>query len=84
MSRDEYFNNFSLEIRTTYDDDVYSLLYSIESHSFGKSQISRYVILDLPSFDQYQNMFEKISHMGSYRNGKEKIVSSFVRRKKKN
>jgi hypothetical protein len=65
INNDEYFNNFSLEIRATHDDDIYSLLYNIESNSLGKDYASRYILLDLYSFDSYQYMFEKISHMGT-------------------
>jgi hypothetical protein len=66
MNDEEYFNNFSLDIRTTDYEDVYSLLYSIESNSFHKDQLPRYILLDLYSYDDYERMFEKISHMGLY------------------
>ncbi|UJR28098.1 hypothetical protein I4U23_009353 [Adineta vaga] len=64
MNYDEYFDDFILDIRTTIYDDVYSLLYSIESHSLHKDQVPRYVLLDLHSYDNYEKMFDKISHMG--------------------
>jgi len=66
INNDEYFNNFSLDIRTIRYDDVYSLLYSIESNSFYKDQLPKYILLDLYSYDDYEKMFEKISHMGLY------------------
>lgn len=66
MSKDEYFDNFSLDIRTTQYEDIYSILYSIESHTLHKDQLSRYVLLDLRSYANYERMFEKISHMGKY------------------
>jgi len=66
MNNDEYFNNFSLDIRTTRYEDVYSLLYSIESNSFHKDQLPKYILLDLYSYNDYENIFEKISHMGLY------------------
>jgi hypothetical protein len=66
MSNDEYFNNFSLDIRTTRHQDVYSLLYSIEVNSFNKEQPPKYILLDLDSYVDYEKMFEKISHMGLY------------------
>ena len=64
MNSDDYFNDFSLEIRTTHDD-VYALLYSIETNSFSKEQSMRYIILDLHFHDEYERMFDRISHMGS-------------------
>jgi hypothetical protein len=66
MNYDEYFDDFILDIRTTVYEDVYSLLYSIESHSLHKDQVPRYVLLDLHSYDNYEKMFDKISHMGLY------------------
>lgn len=67
MNNDEYFSDFVLDVRTTLYEDIYSLLYSIESHSLHKDQVPRYILLDLHSFDAYETMFDKISHMGSYR-----------------
>jgi hypothetical protein len=64
MNNDEYFNNFSLDIRATRYQDIYSLLYSIEIHSMNKDQPPKYILLDLESYSDYQRMFEKISHMG--------------------
>ncbi|CAF1245495.1 unnamed protein product [Rotaria sordida] len=64
MSTDEYFNDFSLNIRTTRNQDVYSLLYSIEIHSITKEQPPKYILLDLESSLDYDRMFNKISHMG--------------------
>jgi hypothetical protein len=66
MSDDEYFNSFSLDIRTTKYQDVYSLLYSIEIHSITKDQPPKYILLDLESYSDYEKMFDKISHMGLY------------------
>jgi hypothetical protein len=66
MNDDEYFNNFSLDIRTTRYQDIYSLLYSIEIHSNNKEQPPKYILLDLESYDDYERMFDKISHMGLY------------------
>lgn len=66
-NNDEYFNNFSLDIRPTQYEDVYSLLYSLDIHSNYKEQPSKYIVLDLELYVNYENMFEKISHMGSYR-----------------
>ena len=66
INHDDYFNNFSLEIRTTEEKDIYSLLYNIESSSFAKDLTSRYIFLDLYSYADYEQMFEKISHMGAY------------------
>jgi hypothetical protein len=64
MNNDEYFNNFSLDIRTMRYQDIYSILYSIEIHSINKDQPPKYILLDLESYSNYQIMFEKISHMG--------------------
>ena len=64
MNDDEYFNNFSLDIRTTQYQDIYSLLYSIEIHTNIKDKPPKYILLDLQSYDDYEIMFEKISHMG--------------------
>ncbi|CAF0775474.1 unnamed protein product [Rotaria sordida] len=64
MNKDEYYNNISLDIRTTRNDDIYSILYSIESNSLQKDRLSSYIVLDLHSYDDYERMFEKISHMG--------------------
>ncbi|UJR21339.1 hypothetical protein I4U23_024433 [Adineta vaga] len=61
---DEYFNNFSLDIRTTRHEDVYSLLYSLDIHSNNREQPPKYILLDLELYVNYENMFEKISHMG--------------------
>jgi len=66
MNSDEYFNDFTLDIRTTRYEDIYSLLYSIEANSFYKDDLPRYILLDLHSYDEYERMFEKISHMGLY------------------
>jgi hypothetical protein len=66
MNNDEYFDDFSLDIRTIDYEDVYSLLYSIESNSLHKDQPPRYILLDLESSYDYERMFEKISHMGLY------------------
>jgi hypothetical protein len=66
MNDDEYFTSFSLDIRTTQYQDVYSLLYSIEIHSINKEQPPKYILLDLQSYAEYERMFEKISHMGLY------------------
>ena len=66
MNNDEYFNDFSLDIRTIRYDDVYSLLYSIELNVLQKDQLPRYILLDLHSFDDHKRMFERISHMGWY------------------
>ena len=38
MNYDEYFNNFSLDIRMTKHQDIYSLLYSIEIQTITKDQ----------------------------------------------
>ncbi|CAF1156157.1 unnamed protein product [Adineta steineri] len=64
MNNDEYFNNFSLDIRVTRHEDIYSLLYSIDIHSNHKDQPPKYIVLDLKAFVDYENMFDKISHMG--------------------
>ena len=61
-----YINSFSLDIRTTRYQDVYSLLYSIEIHSITKEQPPKYILLDLESYSDYEKMFDKISHMGLY------------------
>jgi len=66
MNDDEYFINFSLDIRTIRQQDVYSLLYSIEIHSSNKDQPPKYIILDLDSYHDYAKIFDKISHMGAY------------------
>jgi len=66
MNNDEYFNNFSLDMRTTQYEDIYSLLYSIEIHSINKEQPPKYILLDLKSYLDYEKMFDKISHMGLY------------------
>ncbi|CAF2405670.1 unnamed protein product [Rotaria sp. Silwood2] len=64
MNNDEYFNDFSLNIRTTRYQDVYSLLYSIEIHSINKERPAKYILLDFESSLDYDRMFNKISHMG--------------------
>ncbi|CAF3366348.1 unnamed protein product [Rotaria sp. Silwood1] len=64
MNKDEYYNNFSLDIRTTLYRDVYSMLYDIEASSLQKDQLASYILLDFHSYDAYERMFEKISHMG--------------------
>ncbi|CAF0723950.1 unnamed protein product [Adineta ricciae] len=61
---DEYFNNFSLDIRATQHEDVYSLLYSLDIHSNNREQPPKYILLDLELYVNYETMFEKISHMG--------------------
>ena len=66
MNYDEYFNNFSLDIRIIYYEDIYSLLYNIEVNYLYKQQLTRYILLDLNSYEDYKRMFEKISHMGLY------------------
>ena len=67
MNNDEYFNTFLLDIRIIVnDDDIYSLLYSIDANSFQKNQLFKYILLDFYSFDQYEKVFEQISHMGLY------------------
>lgn len=66
MNRDAYFINFLLEIRSTNYDDVYSILYNIESHALHKDQLPNYILLDLHSSDEYEKMFQKILHMGVY------------------
>ncbi|CAF4739251.1 unnamed protein product, partial [Rotaria sp. Silwood1] len=63
MNKDEYYNNFSLDIRTTLYRDVYSMLYDIEASSLQKDQLASYILLDFHSYDAYERMFEKISHM---------------------
>ena len=65
MNEEEYFHSFSLDIRIIEDENIYSLLYSIEWHSRERNHLSKYVILDLDSYEDYQRIFEKISHMGS-------------------
>jgi len=65
MNNEEYFNSFSLDIRII-NDDIYSLLYSIEANSFQKNQLLNYILLDLYSYDQYEKIFQQISHMGLY------------------
>lgn len=67
MNNDEYFNRFSLDIRTIHYEDIYSLLYYIDSISFQKEKLTKYILLDLHTYDDYENIFEKISHMGLYR-----------------
>jgi hypothetical protein len=57
MNSDEYFNNFSLDIRTIRYQDIYSLLYSVEIHSINKDQPAKYILLDLESYSDYQVMF---------------------------
>ncbi|CAF3438343.1 unnamed protein product [Rotaria socialis] len=64
MNYDEYFNDFSLNIRATRNQDVYSLLYNIEAHSMNKEQSPKYILLDLETYADYIRMFNKISHMG--------------------
>ncbi|CAF0977628.1 unnamed protein product [Rotaria sp. Silwood1] len=64
MNNDEYFNDFSLNIRTARYQDVYSLLYSIEIHSINKERRAKYILLDFESSLDYERMFNKISHMG--------------------
>ena len=64
LNEDDYFRNFSLEVRTTNDDDIYSLLYSIESQTFNKYDVKRYILLDLQSYDEFEFLFKKLSHMG--------------------
>lgn len=66
MNNDEYFNRFSLDIRTTRYEDIYSLLYNIDSMSFQKDQLTKYILLDLYLYEDYENILEKISHMGLY------------------
>jgi len=61
---DEYFNRFSLDIRSIHHHDIYSLLYHIDSYSFEKNDRSRLILLDLYSYEDYKDLFEKISHMG--------------------
>ncbi|CAF0962275.1 unnamed protein product [Adineta ricciae] len=76
MNDDEYFDDFIFDIRTTVYEDVYSLLYSIESHSLHKDQIPRYILLDLHSYDNYERMFDQISHMGLTSNFYQYIIVS--------
>jgi hypothetical protein len=66
MNNDEYFNNFSLDIRITRYEDIYSLLYNIEVNTLDEDQLSTYILLDLYSYEDYERMFETISHMGLY------------------
>ncbi|CAF5096530.1 unnamed protein product [Rotaria magnacalcarata] len=66
MNKDEYYNNFTLDLRTTSYEDVYSILYNIESNSLQKDQSLNYILLDLHSYDEYEKMLDKISHMGLY------------------
>ena len=63
---DYFFPSFSLDVRIIDEDNIYSLLYSIEWHSMEKNRPSKYVILDLDSLENYQRILEKISHMGWY------------------
>ena len=67
MNVDEYFNDFSLNIKTTKYQDVYLLLYSIEIHSIIKDHPPKYILLDLETYLDYVRIFNKISHMGLYR-----------------
>ena len=76
MNRDEYFNNFSLDFRTTDYEDIYSLLYTIDTNSFHKDQLPKLVLLDLYSYKNYEIMFEKISHMGLTSNSYQYIILS--------
>ncbi|CAF0746219.1 unnamed protein product [Adineta steineri] len=76
MNSDEYFNDFRLDIRTTRYEDIYSLLYSIESHSSHTDQLPSYILLDLYSYDNYEIMFDKISHMGLTSNSYQYIIVS--------
>jgi hypothetical protein len=69
INNDDYFNHFSLNIRATRQDDIYSLLYSIEVNTIHKEQSPKYILLDLGTYMDYERMFDKISHMGSYRIG---------------
>ena len=64
INNDEYFNNFSLDLRATRQEDIYSLLYSIEVHSIHKDHPTKYILLDLGTYLDYETMFDKISHMG--------------------
>ena len=64
LNTDDYFNGFSLDLRTTQYDDIYSLLYSIEVNVVHKDQPPKYILLDLASHKDYERMFDKISHMG--------------------
>jgi virulence-associated protein VapD len=66
MNTEEYFNSFSLDIRIIQDEDIYSLLFSIEANSFQKNILSKYILLDFYSYDQYERIFQQISHMGLY------------------
>lgn len=68
MNNDEYFNDFSLNVRTAYNQDVYPLLYSVEIDSVNKEQPPKYILLDLETYSDYSKMFDKISHMGLYLN----------------
>ena len=65
MNNDEYFNNFSLDLRATQHVDIYSLLYSIEVTAIQKEQPPKYILLDLGTYKDYERMFAKIAHMGS-------------------
>ena len=60
MNTDEYFNDFILDIRMIDSEDIYSLLYNIEVNYFYKGLLTRFILLDLYSYDDYEKMFEKI------------------------
>ncbi|CAF1453624.1 unnamed protein product, partial [Didymodactylos carnosus] len=63
-SYDNYFHNFTFNIRLiSNSDNAYALLYSIEQYYMTKDE-KRYILLDLSSHQSYVNMFDKISHMG--------------------
>lgn len=64
INNDEYFNNFTLDLRATRQEDIYSLLYSIEVHSIHKGHPIKYILLDLGTYADYEKMLDKISHMG--------------------
>ena len=72
LNTDEYFNNFSLDLRTTKHEDIYSLLYTIEVNYLQKDQRTKYILLDLETYEDYEEMFDKVSHMGSLLNEFEK------------
>jgi hypothetical protein len=64
INNDDYFNNFAVHFRSICQDDVYSILYSLEVNALNKEDSSRYVLLDLATYRNYELMFNKISHMG--------------------
>ena len=66
INADDYFHSFSFDIRIIDEENIYSLLYSIEWHSLEKNRLAKYVILDFDSYETYRRILEKISHMGLY------------------